>query len=390
MAIAAEASTSTDSSPYIKKGHKGEAVIGVVSTEPGVLLNDVPSTGSGQAATSSAPVALSGRVPVTVNLDGGEIKPGDPLTLSHTPGVATKATSSGMTIGYALQPFTSHQPALAGSHPEQANGTGKILIFINLGYARLDPAVQSGRVNTNEGWVIDQASGRITTALTLDMSGRDIINVRSILSQTGMWSIDENGRLVMEELEVRGKAKFGTPQHPQGITIFDQVTGEPGCVQLVNGALNVTPGECSSTSGNARSSASSPSSNETQSQEASSHSSDSTSTPAESPQEEPGTNPASKPQSQSAAESTPESSPVSDPSSSGSTPPAVNPEQSASSQPVEASSPLSSESPAPSESSLTAPSAEPNSPTSSTSERLTSTPDAPSVTAAPASGSSAN
>jgi hypothetical protein len=52
-------------------------------------------------------VALSGRVPVKVSLENGEIKKGDYLTSSSTPGVAMKALRPGPVVGKALEGFDS-------------------------------------------------------------------------------------------------------------------------------------------------------------------------------------------------------------------------------------------------------------------------------------------
>ncbi len=86
-------------------------VIGVVSTEPGVVLNsqinrtDQPSDGR-----SGFPIALSGCVPCKVTDEGGPIRRGDLLTAASRPGYAMRATPvaaegvyrAGTVIGKAL------------------------------------------------------------------------------------------------------------------------------------------------------------------------------------------------------------------------------------------------------------------------------------------------
>ena len=72
------------------------------------------------AERNFVPVALSGRLPVLVDASHGEIRPGDPLTPSPTPGVAMKATAPGPIIGTALEGFTA--------------GTGKVLTLVHRGY----------------------------------------------------------------------------------------------------------------------------------------------------------------------------------------------------------------------------------------------------------------
>ena len=90
-------------------------VIGVVSTNPGVLLNsDMDLEGTDQSLN---PIALSGRVPCKVTDEGGPIKRGDLLTSSSTPGHAMKAKPirvgdqeifrQGTIIGKALEPLES-------------------------------------------------------------------------------------------------------------------------------------------------------------------------------------------------------------------------------------------------------------------------------------------
>ncbi|MDR2426058.1 MAG: hypothetical protein LBD46_02590, partial [Endomicrobium sp.] len=75
-------------------------VAGVISTEPGVVLN------SGEKGYK---LALVGRVPIKVNNEGGNIKRGDLLVASSTPGYAMKAADpkSGTIIGKALENFVS-------------------------------------------------------------------------------------------------------------------------------------------------------------------------------------------------------------------------------------------------------------------------------------------
>ena len=101
----------------VKKSTKGydESLIGVVSSNPALVMGSVDDD-----EASGVPVALSGRVPVKVNTDGGEIKVGDPLTSSSTPGVAMKATKAGVIIGTAMSDFNGE-------------GTGQVLVFIKNG-----------------------------------------------------------------------------------------------------------------------------------------------------------------------------------------------------------------------------------------------------------------
>ncbi|HSX09212.1 MAG TPA: hypothetical protein VLF93_03605, partial [Candidatus Saccharimonadales bacterium] len=93
-----------------------QTAIGVVSTNPGYVLDD------GTMPDPKVPVALSGRVPVNVSTANGDIHAGDYLTTSTTPGVAVKATQAGSVIGKALSDYTG-------------SGIGQVTLFVSVGYA---------------------------------------------------------------------------------------------------------------------------------------------------------------------------------------------------------------------------------------------------------------
>jgi parallel beta-helix repeat protein len=92
-------------------------IIGIVSTNPNLTLAE----GVFSSEEHPVPIALSGRVPIKVSMENGVIYPGDPLTSSSTPGVAMKATKSGPIVGKALGAYSG-------------SGTGKIMVFINVGW----------------------------------------------------------------------------------------------------------------------------------------------------------------------------------------------------------------------------------------------------------------
>lgn len=93
-----------------------ETALGIVSTAPGMTLDDNAGINSGKPI----PIALSGRVPVKVSVENGKIKIGDYLTTSSAPGVAMKAVKSGATIGQAMTGF-------------EGEGVGFVLAFVKNG-----------------------------------------------------------------------------------------------------------------------------------------------------------------------------------------------------------------------------------------------------------------
>ena len=81
------------------------AVAGVISTKPGVTLND--ETGADKASSGPA-LALAGRVPVKVTNANGAIRIRDLLVASSIPGHAMRAPTDpapGTVIGKALEDF---------------------------------------------------------------------------------------------------------------------------------------------------------------------------------------------------------------------------------------------------------------------------------------------
>ncbi|KKU81582.1 MAG: putative T4-like protein proximal tail fiber [Parcubacteria group bacterium GW2011_GWA1_47_8] len=220
----------------VKKGGKGSIAIGIVSM--GKKLSFMQDGGA-------VPVVLSGHVPVKVALEGGDIKEGDRIALSSVAGVGMKATSTAQTtVGIALEDFDA-------SSPKDANGVGKVTVFVNLAYTKLDPALSSGTVNPSDSassafWSIDNSSGRIKFANALDINDFDMVNVKAIRGSADKWSIDASGRMVVEDLEVRGTAKIGSPERRTGITLYDELSGAPYCLSISGGVTKTTSGECAS------------------------------------------------------------------------------------------------------------------------------------------------
>lgn len=69
-------------------------LLGVVSTQPGLIL--------GFKAEDGYPIALTGRIPVKFSYENGAVQAGDYLTSASIPGYAMRATGAGPTIGKAL------------------------------------------------------------------------------------------------------------------------------------------------------------------------------------------------------------------------------------------------------------------------------------------------
>ncbi|MBI4991851.1 MAG: hypothetical protein HZB99_01415 [Candidatus Harrisonbacteria bacterium] len=189
---------------------------GVISTSPAIVFE-----GSGLKALGGqynptpgkAPLALSGRIPVKVNLEGGDIQIGDPITISSIPGVGKKATESGKIIGYALGNY-------AGQNEENR---GKVMVFADLSYWNAPVNNESGDgllasvINVVKGW-LESMKIFIEDGL---------VTLKNLVAK----------KVTTDELELRDKA-----------------TGDLYCVSIVNGEFEKTKGECGSQNVNSESS----------------------------------------------------------------------------------------------------------------------------------------
>lgn len=145
-------------------GRHSGAVLGVISTSPGILLNgDAADLEPGRARDPlQRALALAGRVPVKVTLEGGPIRPGDPLTTSSTPGHAMRATEPwhGGLIGTALTAFDGRDDN--GSSAT----TGKVVVFVTLDKTpSCDSEVQTrlaSKVGELEGKLAAEREARIS------------------------------------------------------------------------------------------------------------------------------------------------------------------------------------------------------------------------------------
>jgi len=216
---------SASQSATVKRATEEDTVIGVVSTNPAIAIEGSALqllTGSRYQNNPSKPaIALAGRVPVKVSTENGSIAVGDRIAPSSLPGVGRKANPGEAVVGIALEPFSG-------------GDMGKILAFVNLGQSTL--TAQKG---TMEPFSLKQ---------DLDLNGFSLFNVKSIRSVNNAWGLDENGRLVVREIETEmlkvQSATFGSPGKPEGITIFDTLNGEAYCVTITGGEWLKTKGEC--------------------------------------------------------------------------------------------------------------------------------------------------
>ena len=122
---------------------------------------------------------------------------------------------------------------------------GAVVVFVNL-YQNLDQNIAAAASASSTPWIVDLDGGFTKVSLDGDlyMKGHSIREVSAISGVAEKWSIDESGKLVVEGLEVRGTVKVGSPDRRTGITLFDEVSGDPYCLSIIAGVVTSAAGEC--------------------------------------------------------------------------------------------------------------------------------------------------
>lgn len=123
--VVLHAEASDEPTVELSRGAYADQLMGVVSTNPGLVFDSGQTYLAGNNADlisdDETVVAMIGRVPVKISTENGEIAVGDPLASASLPGAAMKATRAGQILGYALQSSDEAQD-------------GKILAWLQLGY----------------------------------------------------------------------------------------------------------------------------------------------------------------------------------------------------------------------------------------------------------------
>jgi hypothetical protein len=283
----------TDVHGMVKRAQSGDVPIGVVSTMPGLTLGSGPDYNGGGYA-----IALAGRVPVKVM---GDIKVGDAIALDSD-GIGRKAYPGDMVIAIALDDsqagvvlgfinktnqgvsisgvdmnvvgtttvgldtinglrpvtytyanssttqygFVPEEVSALDPHLVTVDGNGKITgVNYNGLTAVLASSVQQIDVKVN---AIDQRLmhleaiiGSTTPEVATPINGISLDGILVGLQNVGVTIVQDIAymkNVFVDSLTVGSKAK------PSGITLYDDVTGDPYCLKMHNGAMVSLAGAC--------------------------------------------------------------------------------------------------------------------------------------------------
>jgi hypothetical protein len=267
------------------------AIIGIVSTEPGVLLGGFSDDSD---KVIKVPVALAGRVPLKVNLEGGPIAIGDRITISSVSGIGTKAVSTGYLIGTALDPLSSltegesygiitvfvdrgfyeiKTPSTLTVNEENASSTMSELVFeSDAPIMNYKTEIESliARVSsienklTGEGFDSLLALSSTTMALSETVarlaSSSELISTSTLdnmasstpfiakVAESVLSLIRSAGQLVIDTISARlavfDRVEVNTASIKTGMEIVDQATGDTYCVTIKNGDWDKKKGLC--------------------------------------------------------------------------------------------------------------------------------------------------
>ncbi|MEW5907865.1 MAG: hypothetical protein AB1643_01645 [Patescibacteria group bacterium] len=213
--------------PFVKRAEQGEILLGAISTEPAVLLGGF--NGPEYKEEHQVAVTLSGRIPVKVNLEGGEIEQGDRIALSQTPGIGKKAAGNEPTIGIALENY-------------REDSTGEILVFVNLLSQSItfNPSPpQSGGESIFEesfAWILDQFKSLGVAISEGVVKAKEFI-AEKITTKKLCLEGDDNEAICIDKNQLKALLEKNQISNPDGQVQM------PNAIQNLNSEGNQLPAE---------------------------------------------------------------------------------------------------------------------------------------------------
>ena len=194
----------------------------------------ITSVASQAGDLNEKPLALSGRVLLKVSTDNGPIHVGDRITSSDIAGVGMKATQPGMTVGTALESTDGSQ--LTTSYQ-------RILVFVGAQYWAPEEAM-STEVISQTGIASGSWQSGTPPAGGLQSLFASIVDAFNttfgIVFEKGLVRVAKG---IFEIVEAK-LISANVIEVTTGITVYEEVTREPHCLTVADGATVVRPGKC--------------------------------------------------------------------------------------------------------------------------------------------------
>jgi hypothetical protein len=169
-----------------RKYQSGDSLLGAYSTKPGFVGNRPESMTDEEIQSKYALVGLVGQIEVHVNTTGGNILPGDPITVSQTSGVGTKANGSGVILGTAIQGYSN----------SDSNAQGTIMVYVNKSW--YGGSLASGSPSSTDMSFLAQAFTATDSGVIANLS-KVTTNSLTVLSDT-----------ILSDTVINGKLNIGT------------------------------------------------------------------------------------------------------------------------------------------------------------------------------------
>ncbi len=191
----------------IKRAATGDkALFGILSSAPGVILGG----GEGKA------VALTGRIPTKVNMEGGAIEIGDRIALSSVAGVGKKAGAGDESVGVALESYSGAGASLISVFAENRQ-------YVGLGASA---SASDGAPFASVLTGLENLGAKFSAG---------VANFISVIAD----KVTAH-EVVTNKLTVKNEADISKT----GIVMYDRATGEPSCVYVEGGVVKNTAGTC--------------------------------------------------------------------------------------------------------------------------------------------------
>ena len=156
-----------------------------------------------------ANVGMLGQVYVKVSLENGEIKAGDPITTSSSPGIAMKASQSGRILGSALQPWNGTQ-VRDNDAPQQAlpDSVGMVLAIVQPTWFEINSSLDFTDATLNG--ILSYPNSTINGLIPEIKAERAEFNNLTISStnQEKLFTIDSSGNAFLKGTLTAGAIKI--------------------------------------------------------------------------------------------------------------------------------------------------------------------------------------